>query len=149
MDPLLATPDAVREFRTARNNLFRAVTFDREQGVSANRIASMTAGAVSRPVLLRILHSEQTKADAVQALKDHRLRSYVDVGIAGGRGWGARHAYLLLALDPAEIESSVKETLFADVVRALDGAGLSLGDATEQAWWEGEELPINVPGTAP
>lgn len=127
--------------------LFQAIKYDSDHGISANRLASMTSGVVSRPVLSRILNAVQAKANAVKALKEHGRHSYVDVGIAGGSGWGANHAYLHLALDPIEVGPSVRETLFADVV-ALGSAGLSLSGATEGAFWDGDELAISVLGTA-
>lgn len=144
MTELLATPDAAREFITARRNLLEAMKFDRENGVSANDIARMAVGAISRPVVLRILSVEQQVADARKALRERGLDPHVDVGVAGGSGgWGAAYAYVLNATDFG-VFPELKPTLFSDVVAALNSAGLTTGDATEQALWDGERIPIGA-----
>src|SRR4051812_38227896 len=54
-----ASPDATREFLDARRAVFRAIALDHKSGVSANRIADMVSGAISRPVVLAYLTAEQ------------------------------------------------------------------------------------------
>src|SRR4051812_20067845 len=128
MDPesMLACPDAVQEFLDARRGLFRAIDFDHNNGVSANKIADLVAGAVSRPVVLAYLAAERLRRDAREALRATGLVGSVDVGATGEVGRGARVVYVALALDPQEVADDDSDTLLGRLAEALRPVDIEL-----------------------
>lgn len=133
-EPLLHTPDAVRDFLAARDNLFRAFQADHRNGVSGNRIAEMAAGTFSRPVLQDYFATLKLRDDALDALKKANLVGVVDVGVTGPVGQGSREVYALLARDPAEFSSPAQLTeLVGRSLEVLAAAGVTVLHYTNRA----------------
>jgi hypothetical protein len=141
-----ASPDATREFLDARRAVFRAIALDHKSGVSANRIADMVSGAISRPVVLAYLTAEQLRRDAHDAVRVAQLDEMVDVGATGEVGRGARIVYVTPAADPRELTTEDSASLLSRVVDALRPAGIALArtgdDGTTAAFRHGEEIPL-------
>lgn len=148
MDPhsLPASPDAAREFLDARRRLFRAIDFDRNNGVSANMIADLVAPAISRPIVLSYLAAERLRREAREALCANGLDGSVEVDVTGEIGRGARVVYLALALDPLGFTTDESDTLLSRVAAALDPAGIELIEpddgSTHDAFRDGEQIPV-------
>lgn len=142
-----ASPDATREFLDARRAVFRAIDFDHKRGVSANRIADMVSGAISRPIVLAYLTAEQLRRDARDAVCAAQLGELVDVGATGEIGRGARVVYVKPSVDPDALTGEEAVSLLGRVVDALRPAGIVLartGDGvTTKAVWDGEEIPLS------
>ncbi|WP_328457421.1 hypothetical protein [Amycolatopsis sp. NBC_00438] len=141
-----ASPDATREFLDARRAVFRAIDSDHKRGVSANRIADMVSGAISRPIVLAYLTAEQLRRDAREAVRAAQLEEKVNVGATGEIGRGARVVYVALTADPGDLTDEDSASLFTRVADALRSAGIALArpgdDVTAEAFRDGRQIPL-------
>ncbi|OLR92600.1 hypothetical protein [Actinokineospora bangkokensis] len=148
MDTDPATPQALAEFRAAREALFRAFDHDLRQGRSANEIARMAQGTVSRPVVLAYLTAKRVAADVRRMLRSAGLDGLFGAEITGETGRGAREVCVMLVVDPREVVDD-RDSVVARLVDLLRANNLRLDapwrGSLAEALWDGEPVRLHRP----